>query len=205
MIFRNLQNYLHMKKLLLILNLILVCAFFSKPAYSQLDLILGVSKSSITGGESWKDPIGLQVGASMPVLKFSENLSLRAEANFSMQGAKWEEPFYELEGRLNLLYLNFPVVVRYQTEGGFFAEAGLQPGILLSAKDKYEDISEDYKDYMNIFDLSIPIGIGYQINEKFGIGFRFIPGITDISEDEDEADRNLVFVLRGTYRLNLKK
>jgi len=193
-----------MKKLLLILNLILVCAFFSKPAYSQLDLILGVSKSSITGGESWKDPIGLQVGASMPVLKFSENLSLRAEANFSMQGAKWEEPFYELEGRLNLLYLNFPVVVRYQTEGGFFAEAGLQPGILLSAKDKYEDISEDYKDYMNIFDLSIPIGIGYQINEKFGIGFRFIPGITDISEDEDEADRNLVFALRGTYTLNLK-
>jgi len=193
-----------MKKLLLILNLVLVCAFFSTPVYSQLDLILGVSKSSITGGESWKDPIGLQVGASMPVLKFSENLSLRAEANFSMQGAKWEEPFYELEGRLNLLYLNFPVVVRYQTEGGFFAEAGLQPGILLSAKDKYEDISEDYKDYMNIFDLSIPIGIGYQINEKFGIGFRFIPGITDISEDEDEADRNLVFALRGTYTLNLK-
>jgi hypothetical protein len=194
-----------MKKLLLILNLILVCAFFSKTAYSQLDLILGVSKSSITGGESWKDPIGFQVGASMPVLKFRVNLSLIAEANFSMQGAKWVEEYYDLEGRLNLLYLNFPVVVRYQTEGGFFAEAGLQPGFLLSAKDKYEDISEDYKDYMNIFDLSIPIGIGYRINEKFGIGFRFIPGITDITEDEDESDRNLVFALRGTYTLNLRK
>lgn len=194
-----------MKKLLFILNLVLICVFFSKPAYSQLDLILGVSKSSITGGESWKDPIGFQVGASMPVFKFSEKLNLRVEANFSMQGAKWEETYYDLEGRLNLLYLNLPVVVRYQTEGGFFAEAGLQPGILLSAKDKYEDISEDYKDYMNIFDLSIPIGVGYQINEKFGIGFRFIPGITDISEDEDESDRNLVFALRGTYTLNLKK
>jgi len=194
-----------MKKVLLILNLIFVCAFFSKPAYSQLDLILGVSKSSITGGEIWKDPIGFQVGASKPVLKFRENLSLIAEANFSMQGAKWVEEYFDLEGRLNLLYLNFPVVVRYQTEGGFFAEAGLQPGFLLSAKDKYEDISEDYKDYMNIFDFSIPIGIGYRINEKFGIGFRFIPGITDITEDEDEADRNLVFALRGTYTLNLKK
>lgn len=194
-----------MKKLLLILNLILVCVLFANPVYSQLDLILGVSKSSITGGESWKDPIGFQVGASMPVLKFSENLGLRVEANFSMQGAKWEEPYYNLEGRLNLLYINLPVVVRYQTESGFFAEAGIQPGILLSAKDKYEDISEDYKDYMNIFDISIPIGIGYQINEKFGIGFRFIPGITDISEDEDESDRNLVFALRGTYTLNLKK
>ena len=39
-----------------------------------------------------------------------------------------------MEGKVNLLYLNFPVVVRYLHESGFFAEAGLQPGILLSAK-----------------------------------------------------------------------
>jgi len=199
-----------MKKLIFILNLILVCAFFSQPTYSQLDLVLGISKSSITGGESWKDPIGLQVGAIMPVLKFSESLSLRVEANISMQGAKWVEESFDMEGKVNLLYLNAPVVVRYQTEKGFFGEAGLQPGILLSAKDKYEDTTEDIKDYMNIFDLSIPIGIGYQINEKFGVGFRVIPGISDIFEDDDDdsddkADRNLVFALRGTYTLNLKK
>jgi hypothetical protein len=199
-----------MKKLLLIMNLILVCAIFSRPGYSQIDLILGLNKSSITGGESWKDPIGLQVGASMPVFNFSDNLSLRVEANLSMQGAKWVEEDFDLEGKTNLLYLNAPVVVRYQTEKGFFAEAGLQPGILLSAKDKWEDTSEDIKDYMKIFDLSIPIGVGYQINEKFGVGFRVIPGITDIFEDDDDgddsgADRNLVFALRGTYTLNLKK
>jgi len=95
----------------------------------------------------------------------------------------------------------------YLHKSGFFGEAGLQPGILLSAKDKFGDTSDDTKDLMKIFDLGIPIGIGYQINEKIGVGFRVIPGITNIFEDEyeDEKDHNLVFALRGTYTLSLKK
>jgi hypothetical protein len=187
------------------LNLFLVIAFFSQPCAAQIDLVLGLTKSSITGSESWKDPVGIQFGAAMPVLKISEPMSLRVEVNFSMEGANYEEPSYS--GKFNLLYINFPVVVRYQHKSGFFGEAGLQPGILLSAKDKYGDTTEDAKDYMKIFDLGIPIGIGYQINEKFGVGFRVIPGITDIFENEDEGenDHNLVFALRGTYTLNLKK
>ena len=105
------------------------------------------------------------------------------------------------------MYLNFPVVVRYLHETGFFGEAGIQPGVLLSAKDKWGDSSDDIKDEMKIFDISIPIGIGYQINEKIGVGFRVIPGITNLFEgsDSDDKDRNLVFALRGTYKLNLKK
>jgi hypothetical protein len=77
----------------------------------------------------------------------------------------------------------------------------------LSAKEKYEDENDDIKDYMKIFDLGIPIGIGYQINEKISVGLRFIPGITKIFEDADSDDneRNMVFALRGTYTLNLKK
>lgn len=186
-----------------ILILTLVGMFISQPCASQIDLVLGINKSSITGGESWKDPIGLQAGAIMPIAKINESMSVRVELNFSMQGARWED--YGYEGKLSLLYLNAPVVVRYQTNSGFFGEAGLQIGLLLSAKDKYEDISENYKDYMNVFDLGVPVEIGYQINDKFSAGIRVIPGITDITEDEDEADRNLVFALRGTYRLNLKK
>jgi len=191
-----------MKKAILILSLFLVCAFFAQLCYSQIDLVLGLTKSSITGGESWKDPIGVQLGAIIPVFNINESMSVRVEANISMQGARWEESVYS--GRLNLLYINVPVVLRYQTESGLFAEAGIQPGILLSAKDKWEDITEDYKDYMNIFDMSIPVEVGYQINDKVGVGIRVIPGITDITEDEHEADRNLVFAFRGTWRFNYK-
>jgi hypothetical protein len=191
-----------MKKLIFFLSLILVCAFFSHPCYSQIDLVLGISKSSITGGDSWRDPWGIQAGAILPILNFNQTLSLRVEGNFSMQGAKWED--YDTEGRLNLLYLNAPLVIRYKGRGGFFGEAGIQVGLLLSAKDKWEDISENIKDYMNIFDFSIPLGVGYEFRNNLGLGLRVIPGISDITEDEDEVDRNFVIALRGTYKLNFK-
>jgi hypothetical protein len=191
-----------MKKLIITLNLILVIAFFSQPCAAQIDLVLGLTKSSITGSESWQDPIGFQVGAIIPVMSINEMISLRAEANLSLQGAKWKES--TLSGRTNLLYLNVPVVVRYQTESGFFGEAGLQPGLLLSAKDKYEGTTESYMDHMNAIDLSIPLGVGYEFKNNFGIGFRVIPGISDITKDKDYADRNLVFALRGTYAIRKK-
>jgi len=191
-----------MKKSIFIQVLILVSASFSNPCASQVDVVLGLLKTSIIGSESWQDPIGLQVGAIVPVANINDMLSFRAEANLSMQGAKWEE--YSLSGRTNLLYINIPLVIRYQTESGFFGEAGIQPGLLLSAKDKYEDVTESYMDHMNALDISIPLGVGYEFKNNFGIGFRVIPGINDITKDEDDTDRNLVFALRGTYKLKLK-
>jgi hypothetical protein len=163
-------------------------------------VVLGIQKSSITGSDSWKDPIGMQVGIIVPFLDISEALSLRAEASLSMQGAKWEGDGYD--GRTNLLYINVPVVVRYQLPGGFFGEAGLQPGLLVSARDKYDDYTDSYMDYMNKFDLSIPVGIGYEFGNNIGVGLRVIPGITDITEDSDDKDHNLVFALRVTYTFN---
>ena len=77
----------------------------------------------------------------------------------------------------------------------------------MSAKENYEDENDDIKDYMKIFDMGIPMGIGYQIKEKISVGLRFIPGITKIFEDADldDNERNMVFALRGTYTLNLNK
>jgi len=192
-----------MKKSIFILVLVLVCSSFSNPCASQVDVVLGLLKTSIIGSESWQDPIGFQVGAAVPVVKFNDMLSFRAEANLSLQGANWEE--YSLSGRTNLLYINVPLVIRYQTESGFFGEAGLQPGLLLSAKDKYDDgTTESWMDHMNALDISIPLGVGYEFKNNLGIGFRIIPGINDITKDEDDTDRNLVFALRGTYKLKLK-
>jgi hypothetical protein len=192
-----------MKKLIVFFSLILFCAIFSQQCISQIDLVVGLVKSSITGGESWKDPLGIQAGVIVPVANFNKSLSLRVEGNISMQGAKWEDFGYK--GRFNLLYFNVPVVLRYQTESGFFGEAGIQPGLLISAKDKYEGTSYDAMDDMNKLDISIPVEIGYLLNEKIAVGIRVIPGVNDITKDEDEADRNLVFALRGTYRFTIKK
>jgi hypothetical protein len=169
-------------------------------------VVAGLSKSSIVGeSESWKDPLGGQVGVIVSLTNFSESLSLKAEANISMQGAKWEEMINGLvEGRTNLLYLNVPVVLRYRFKNGVFAEAGIQPGLLLMAKDKYNGITEDYKDYVNTFDLGIPAGIGYEFKKRYAIGLRVIQGITNINSQDAAKDYNFVAALRFIYTFEPK-
>jgi hypothetical protein len=166
----------------------------------------GISKSSIVGeSESWKDPIGGQVGVIVSLSNFSESLSLKAEANVSMQGAKWEEDIDGLvKGRTNLLYLNVPVVLKYRFKNGIFAEAGIQPGLLLMAKDKYNGSTVDYKDYVNTFDLGIPVGIGYEFKKRYAIGLRVIQGITNINSQDAAKDYNFVAALRFIYTFEPK-
>jgi hypothetical protein len=156
----------------------------------------GLNVNNITGSDSWKTSLGFQLGACVPLISFSESLILRPEINFSLQGAAWEEP--DFSGRTDLWYLNIPIVMRYQHSSGFFGEAGLQPGFLLSAKDKYDGNSYDYKEYIKTFDFAIPLGVGYEFDNNLGVGIRVIPGLTDIST-EDYGDHNLVVALRVSY------
>jgi hypothetical protein len=191
-----------MKKMILLSYTIFAALFVSQICQAQFKLqpsvVFGFQKSSITGeSESWKDPFGIQGGIILPMPEINESMCIRVELNGSMQGAKWVEG--ELNGRVNLLYINAPVVLRYQTTGGFFGEAGIQPGVLLSAKDKYNGGSYDYKDEVNTLDFGIPFGIGYEFDYNFSLGLRVIQGLSNINKDSDAKDHNFVVVLRGTY------
>ena len=206
---------LTMKKQIYLLTLICATLFIAQSLEAQYEgptfsVVGAVLKSSITGdSDSWKDPFGAQGGVIVEFAKnFVNAMSVRAEANISMQGAKWEEDYGEgiEKGVTRLLYLNVPLVLRYQSEGGFYGELGIQPGLLLSAKDKYQGISVDYSEYLRKFDFSIPIGVGYEFENNFGVGVRVIPGISNInSSDYDEyKDHNFVFAVRATYTFSKK-
>jgi hypothetical protein len=158
----------------------------------------GLNLNNITGSESWKSCLGLQFGVAAPLISFNESVLLRPEINMSLQGAGWDDG--DWTGRTNLWYLNIPIVMRYRHSSGFFGEAGIQPGFLLSAKDKYDGDSFDYKDHMKSFDFSIPLGVGYEFGNNLGVGIRFTPGLSDISQD-DSKDRNMVIAFRLSYIL----
>jgi len=162
---------------------------------------IAINKHTVYGSDKWYDPVGLQAGVIYPFYRINNFLDLRAEANFSMQGAKWEEE--DTKGRTNLVYINIPVVARYQSDFGFFAEAGIQPGFLISAK-RYEGTVDNILVNMRKLDLSFPIGIGYEFKSNFGVGLRVIPGLTDITRYASGKDRNFVIALRGTYNFKLK-
>ncbi len=157
---------------------------------------LGFAKHTICGSDKWEDPAGVQAGVVYPFYRINDFIDLRVEANMSMQGAKWEES--DIRGRTNLLYINTPVMARYRTDFGLYAEAGLQSGFLISARE-YKGTVENYKKNIRSMDLGIPIGIGYEFRNNFGIGIRIIPGFTDITRYSSAYDRNFVMALRGTY------
>jgi len=167
------------------------------------DWWIALTKSAIHGAESWKDPLGFQAGTDLHVTNIINPLSLRAGAMISLQGAGWQEG--TLEGRTNLLYAYMPIILKYQHSSGFYGAAGLQPGLLLSAKDKYQGITENYMDYMNRFDLSVPVIIGYQFKNNIGVFLRVIPGLNDITKDTDVKDRNFVMGLGVSYSWGLNK
>jgi hypothetical protein len=173
------------------------------------EVYLGLSLSTKTGQEpTYNFTNGVQIGIETQVTKLSEYVSLKAGAAYSMQGGKYKSYEYIPGGnyenssavsRLN--YINFPVMVRYQRkQTGFFAEAGVQPGILVSAKDK-RSTTTDIKDEVKKFDVGIPVGAGYKFKNKFGVGLRLTPGLINVNKDPQYKNRNMVASLRASYSL----
>jgi hypothetical protein len=180
------------------------CAF--QPCTTLKVNLAGVNSRIVGDSDSWSGAFGVQAGADAQIPYNSDlGFSSWGGLSISMQGAGWEDDWGEglIKGTTRLWYLNLPLVTRYDFGSGFYGEAGIQPGFLLSAKDKYEDVSYNYRDYIKTFDLGIPLGVGYEINDNFGVGFRVTPGLLNINKGEyqDYKDRNLTLAIRGTYTI----
>lgn len=161
--------------------------------------VFGLQYCGINGdSESYNEPLlGFHFGIGIRLAELNDNVGIRTELNYSMQGSKYEDTY--VSGKVMLNYINLPVVIRAASKGGFYGEAGLQPGFLVSAKDKYDGETNDYKDYINGFDFGGIVGIGYQKN-RISVGARIAQGITNINKNESEyKDRNFVPSLRATF------
>jgi hypothetical protein len=168
---------------------------------------LGLGLSTKTGKEpEYNFTNGGQIGVEKQVTKLSEYVGLSAGAVYSMQGGKYEssayvpgEDYSTTSRTSRLSYINFPVMARYQKQStGFFAEVGVQPGVLISAKDKGAT-TNDIKDDIKKFDVGIPVGVGYKFKNKFGVGLRFTPGLLNVNKDDQYKNRNMVASLRTSY------
>ena len=186
----------------------------NNPLLQYMAIVLGVGKSWIGGknaGESWKDPVGGQIGVETKFIEFNENLSLNGGINFSFQGADYKEhgsyddyliDTYDLSGKVCLNYVNIPVLINYKTNSGFYGETGLQPGFLVRARDKIDGGENfDSKEYVNSFELALPLGAGYHINDQISVGARATIGLTNLSEwGTGHKDHN--YLVMGVVRYN---
>lgn len=193
----------------------------------EMEVVAGAGITHVLGGESFDPKAGGTAGVEVSVLECEAYSSINIGLLFSVLGAAYSETYSidpyslyqsksalfenEFTGKVNLSYLQMPILYRYQANSGFYGEVGIQPGILLSAKDKPDgESSYDYKDYIKTFDLGIPVGAGYQINDRLSIGTRAVFGITNINTDgteiysSDDTDRNLMILAIARFKLNKK-
>jgi hypothetical protein len=178
--------------------------------------LMGAINFSGIGGESESYEGGLlggNAGLDIPLICLSDKISFHGGLGFSMQGSKYKSYQYEPGGgssegnaSLRLNYLVVPLTARLTGKNGFQAEAGLQPGLLLSAKDKHNGNTNDAKESYNGFDLGLVAGIGYKPpKSNWGFGLRFVPGLTNINKETTYSvkDHNWTASLRLSYSLPL--
>lgn len=122
--------------------------------------------------------IGLHIGATAH-LHLSPQWALQPELQYSQEGA-------EAGGaKINLDYINIPVMVQYMFNNGFRLEAGPQLGLLVNSKYKDDDFEEDAGDDFKTTNVSLGFGLNYLSYSGFGAGARYNLGLSDISEDGD--------------------
>ncbi|MBC7851769.1 MAG: PorT family protein [Chitinophagaceae bacterium] len=181
---------------------------------AELALDAGVNVAAIFGESESYNQVSMLffLGFSTILTRPDNDFVLGAGVNYSVQGSQYDDYQYEPGGgsssensKVRLNYLNFPLTVKYRknVNKGFFAEAGLQPGILLSAKDITKEGKEDIKDAYKKFDLGVMVGAGYQINRRLGVGVRVAPGLLNINKQETDGnkDRNFVVSARAGFRI----
>lgn len=124
-------------------------------------------------------------------IHMSDNFALQPELVFSAQGAK-----YGGDQKLDLNYINVPVLFQYMFDNGFRLEAGPQVGFLVSA----EADGTDIKDNFDGTDVGIAIGMSY-VNpaSNFGYDVRYNHGLTNINENDNVDAYNRGFQLGVFY------
>jgi hypothetical protein len=174
-----------MKKLFLLTTAITIALIASAQVQFGIKAGLNLATTSVSpkqSGDSYSMIANFHGGVLVSLPLF-ENFSLQPEAQFSGQGAKYKSSGYPDE-TLSLGYINIPVLFKYTSTSGIFAEIGPQIGFLISAKDKVSGGSSvDVKSSLKSTDFSGCLGIGYLSSINLGIDARYNLGFVNIIKD----------------------
>lgn len=192
-----------MKKLLVMAAMVLssVGAFAQ---YSAGDFTIqpkiGLNCSNLTdysedGDTDWKAGLAVGVEAEYHIKHW---FGISAGLMYSQQGTKGELTSNK-DAKLNMDYLNVPILANFYVAKGLALKAGVQPGFKVSSKVKYDGVSVD-ADGVKSTDWSMPIGISYEY-AGFVLDARYTLGLTDAIKNVDA--KNQVFQLTFGYKFKL--
>jgi hypothetical protein len=160
-----------------IFSVLAVCTVHAQNINIGIKGGLNAYNLSNSNGAEFDTKLGAYAGL-LGHIHMATQFGLQPEIVFSMQGAKSTVG----DAKLNLNYVNVPVLLQYMFNNGFRLQAGPQVGFLMSAKAENGN-SVDVKDNFNNLDLGLSFGVSYvQPSTGFGFDARYNHGISDIAE-----------------------
>jgi len=146
---------------------------------------------------SYDSKLGFNLGL-LGHIHVAKHFALQPEIQYSAQGAKYTND--NGDNKINLNYINVPVLLQYMWDNGFRLQAGPQAGILVSAKSENNDTKVDIKNNYKPLDLGLSFGASY-IHPSTGIGIdaRYNLGLSNINKNGDVNSTNRGFQLSLFY------
>ena len=168
---------------------------------------VGLGFGTISG--EWRKPAGVSEKARVGLVVGLEGeyyvnswLGIAAGFNYAQQG--WKFDGNGTDATLKLDYLNIPLTADFYVAKGLALKTGVQFGFLTNAKadSNKPDESGDIKDSCKKLNVSIPLGISYEIS-NFILDLRYNFGITKTNNtDVGKARSNLLQITLG-YKIPL--
>lgn len=145
--------------------------------------------------------IGFHIGGFAEI-KVSNKFSFQPELLYSTQGVTFKNVLvnvggidYSADGKINLSYLNIPILVKYYAMKKFSLEAGPQIGFLTAAKTEAtvngNTVVEDIKYNFESLEFSMNFGAGYNFTKNISAGVRYNFGLSNIAKEQSGYKSNV--------------
>jgi hypothetical protein len=177
-----------MKKLLLIGLLLPATHCFSQSLMQGIFQRIGFG---ITAGANYSNfvntnfntnaLVGYHAGAFVD-FRVSDHFSVQEEFLFSTQGAKIPNAEFGKD-QITMNYFTVPILFRYRFSPGIYIEAGPQAGMLIN----YNIDKAVVNNFAKTVDISAAAGLGFQLKRGFGIGLRYVAGLSQVGNFTEQA------------------
>ena len=177
---------------LLVFALLLSTSSFSQGV--DLGIKGGATFANLTGVTDGSTKTGF-VGGAFVTIKFSDKIAIQGDLLYSQQGVELDVD------KINLDYINFPIVLKYYIIKRINIQAGPQFGTVIN--DNLGGFLGSNIDF-NSFDVTGVVGIGVDLPLNFRITGRYGFGLSDISFSDndfsiDTNSKNSVFSLTAGF------
>lgn len=193
------------------LLLVTICAIAGiQSAYSQAEVAIGIKGGlnfatlnvSQSAATNYNNRTGYHFGA-FALFKFGK-IGLQPELLYSKQGTKYTVSTQDWDA--NFDYINIPIILKLYTVAGINLQLGPQIGFLSTAQAKSTvngvSTTTDLKSFYNNNDISLAMGLGWDLPFGLSIEGRYNLGLKEIQDGANTSPtKNQVIQISAGYKL----